>query len=305
MRSNPSLTNKLSFKRAFRGRPWFLALAVAAVAIYAFLYDWGAALALLLQSAPFAVVMLAAPDLFLDEQVPHKSVEPISHEPAQTNPWPESYQDYINRVEALAVARERARIAREFHDTLGHTLTALDVQMELVARLPAEQIEDIQQAARQARALVKEGLADIRRAIQALQPAALENFSVAEAIHSLVMAFERSTQITTRWQVKGKATPLPTELALPLYRITQEALTNVRRHVNASCVTVTLAFAPDSVTLVVEDNGVAEDTGARHPATNGGFGLHGIRSRVEELHGTFYAGPEPAGGFRVETKLPC
>jgi signal transduction histidine kinase len=154
--------------------------------------------------------------------------------------------------EELAITHERARLAHEIHDTVGHTLTALDVQLELLARLPPGQSGQRRKVAEQARALVKEGLADVRRAVQALRPAALETFSLPEAIAALVADFDEATQIHTAWQIEGEIVPLPPRLAIPLYRAAQEALTNIRRHApSAGQVTVQLCYGPEAVMMTV------------------------------------------------------
>ncbi|MFQ5341318.1 MAG: sensor histidine kinase, partial [Anaerolineae bacterium] len=228
-------------------------------------------------------------------------------------------------------------LAHEIHDTVGHTLTALDVQLELLARLPSGQTEQRRQAAEQARALVKTGLADVRRAVQALRPAALETFSLPEAIASLAADFQRTTQVHTTWQVEGEITPLPLRLALPLYRAAQEALTNVKRHAPAARrVTLQLRYGAEAVVLWVENDGIpatptsppelggteggpvvlwVENDGI--PATptsppelggteggQGSYGLRGLRERAEALGGTFSAGPDGTGSFRAEMTLP-
>jgi len=214
-------------------------------------------------------------------------------------------REYAAQAEMLAVTQERARLAHEIHDTLGHTLTALDVQLELLIRLPPGQTEQRQQAAEEARALVREGLTDMRRAVQALRPAALETFSLPEAIAGLVADFEQATHIHTAWQVKGEVAPLPLCLALPLYRAAQEALTNIRRHATeAQQVTVQLRYDPEEVVLSVENDGVPPSPAPVVEREGGGHGLRGLRERAEALGGEFSARPDETGGFRLEMRLP-
>ena len=214
-------------------------------------------------------------------------------------------REYAAQAEMLAVTQERARLAHEIHDTLGHTLTALDVQLELLIRLPPSQTEQRQQAAEEARALVREGLTDMRRAVQALRPAALETFSLPEAIAGLVADFEQATHIHTAWQVKGEVAPLPLCLALPLYRAAQEALTNIRRHATeAQQVTVQLRYDPEEVVLSVENDGVPPSPAPVVEREGGGHGLRGLRERAEALGGEFSARPDETGGFRLEMRLP-
>jgi signal transduction histidine kinase len=281
----------LAWPERSAGRSWFVL--ILAISIFAYLVEngWVAGGLGLLPFAPIGIGAVAAMELLLARR---------SLETSKPTPQPrvENYEEYMSRIEALAIARERARIAREFHDTLGHTLTALDVQIELIARLPQERREEIQNAAQQARVLVKEGLVDVRRSIQALQPAALESFSIVEAIQGLISDFERTANITVTWRVEGKTGPLSPELALPLYRAAQEALTNVRRHTKATTVMLSLRFNPNSVVFIAKNDGVESYDVAF------GFGLRGLHERTRELHGEFYAGLERSGHFCIQVELP-
>lgn len=288
----------LSFTNRRLGRLWFVLISATAALIYLVAGVDTGAIFTVLRVAPMGLAALVGLDLLVHALLPARQEETAGRAAAQPNPVSaQRYRNYVNRVEALAVDRERARIAREFHDTLGHTLTTLDVQMELMARLPAERSAEIQEAARRSRMLVKDGLADVRRSIRALHPHALDGFSIVEAIQSLVDEFKRATTIDIRWRTEGKVTPLAPDLALPIYRTAQEALTNVRRHSGASEVTVTLAFTTEMIWLVVEDNGRAQ------APQKFGYGLSGIRDRVQELRGHFSAGPRLEGGFRIVVKL--
>lgn len=280
------------------GRLWFLGMGIVAALIHIVQADSVLGLTLSLRVAPLMLAALVLLELLIEAIFPQRldAAENATERTEQTSM--QRYRNYVNRIEALAVDRERARIAREFHDTLGHTLTTLDVQMELMARLPANRTDEIQEAAHHARGLVKDGLADVRRSIRALHPNALEGFSIVEAIESLIDEFKRASTIEIHWRVEGKVSPLAPDLALPLYRAAQEALTNVRRHSGASRAKITLAYTTEMIWLVVEDNGRA------CTPQKFGFGLSGIRDRVRELHGHFAAGPRIEGGFRLVVKLP-
>ena len=213
-------------------------------------------------------------------------------------------QRYAARVEELTIAEERNRIAREIHDTLGHTLTALDIQLELLVRLPSEKTAERQQATERARQLVKQGLADARRAVQALRPVALEVFSLPEAMVELVEEFKRTTAIESAWEVEGRAAALPPRLALPLYRAAQESLTNIQRHAATTPrVALRLCYEPERVRLRVQ-NAPPVSPAAGASRAGSGYGLRGLRERVEALGGTFHAGADDSGGFAVEMTLP-
>ena len=161
----------LSFISHRWGRIWFMLLAGLAACLHMLAVGGEAGLIDALRAAPLAMAALIGVDLLVDSILPVAPAQAIdSKESAPREVSIQRYRNYVNRVEALAVAKERSRIAREFHDTLGHTLTTLDVQMELMARLPVSRIDEIQEAARQSGTLVKEGLADVRRSIRALHP---------------------------------------------------------------------------------------------------------------------------------------
>jgi len=213
---------------------------------------------------------------------------------------------YADQAEELAVTHERARLAHEMHDTVGHTLTALDVQLELLARLPPGQTEYRRDAARQARSLVKEGLADMRRAVAALRPAALESFSLSVAIDGLITHFAHTTGIPTDWKVVGEKADLAPRLALPLYRTAQEALTNIQRHAASTPqVRIRLCYESDAALLtVINAQPTQEDDGEAGTEKHSGHGLAGLRERAEMLGGCFQAGPDEDGGFRVKMRLP-
>ncbi len=293
-------------------RRWALAFAggmvVFAGLAYALLRGGSAAGPAWWADLPWYALTFALAEIAARQREHREQVEALAADLAAAH---RQLQDYAAQAEELAVARERARLAHELHDSVGHTLTALDVQLELLARLPPGQTGQRQQAAEQSRSLVKAGLADVRRAVQALRPAALETFSLPEAIAGLVRDFERSAPAQVAWEVVGEARPLPPRLALPLYRAAQEALTNVRRHAPAARqVTVRLRYEPEAVSLLVENDGVPAPPAlwaSPPPAggTEGGYGLRGLRERAEALGGAFRAGPDDAGGFCVELRLPA
>jgi signal transduction histidine kinase len=201
-------------------------------------------------------------------------------------------------AEAAALA-ERGRLARDMHDVLAHTLSALALQLE-AARLLArdrnadpEVVDAIERAHHHAAA----GLDDARRAIAALRGDALPG---PERLQELADAFAAASPATCRLAVAGEPRPLDADARLAIYRTAQEALTNVRRHTAAERVDVRLGYDPDGVTLVVEDHGNAAPVA---PGTADGYGIAGMRERAELLGGRLEAGPVD-DGFRVELWLP-
>jgi signal transduction histidine kinase len=202
-----------------------------------------------------------------------------------------------DRIRAAAL-EERARLAREIHDILAHTLSALNIQLE-GARMLAEQrpddpalLERLDRAGR----LTREGMDEAKRAVGSLRGDAPPG---PDLLPALAEGFQRDTGIPTTLDVRGAVRDLPPDARLALYRVAQEALTNVRKHTAATSVRLTLCYGDGGVELTVEDEGVARV----QSAPGGGFGLSGMRERAELLGARLEAGPVE-GGFRVCLWIP-
>jgi signal transduction histidine kinase len=198
-----------------------------------------------------------------------------------------------------ARAEERARLAREIHDVLAHTLSALAVQVE-GAKVMLEAHTDEPRAVRsleRAHRLAQEGLQEVRRAVGALRGDSLPG---PDALPDLVRAFQGDSGIACRLEVAGQPVHLGPEAGLAIYRTAQEALTNVSRHADASEIALHLRYLDGGgAELVVEDRGKP-----RAAPSSGGYGLTGIRERAELLGGSLEAGPLP-NGFRVRLRVPA
>jgi signal transduction histidine kinase len=212
-------------------------------------------------------------------------------------------QEYSAQVEELSVMRERNRIAREIHDTLGHALTLLSVQLETATQLEARGDPRLGEELLQARQVTKACLTDVRHSVEALRPDEASTGSLQEQLRKLVAACEitcHETRITL--DLEEAAHPLYPELRMTLYRCAQEALTNIRKHAHATKVLLRLSTNDEQVELTVLDNGQGYPSEREQKAP--GFGLRGMRERVALLGGTLRAGPEPGHGWRVDVVLP-
>ena len=199
-----------------------------------------------------------------------------------------------DRAAALA---ERNRIGREVHDVLAHSLGALSVQLDAADAL-LENGDDpakARQLVQQARRLAVQGLEETRQAVQALRD---EPVALAEQLASL--AARDGAELT----VTGAPHPLAADAGLALYRVAQEALTNARKHAPGAPVSIHLDFEPQATTLRV-NNGRCPTAEARSElsTTGGGFGLQGMRERIELLGGQVVAEPS-ALGFTVQVAVP-
>jgi signal transduction histidine kinase len=197
-----------------------------------------------------------------------------------------------------AALSERNRIGREVHDVLAHSLGALSVQLDAADALLENGADTAKarQLLQQARRLAVQGLEDTRQAVHALRD---EPVALAEQLEAL--AARDGAELT----VTGTPRPMAADAGLALYRAAQEAVTNARKHAPGAPVSIRLEFGPTSTTLTVT-NGTCPDA---HPpsalrTTGGGFGLQGMRERIELLGGRVVAAPLPSG-WAVEVAVPA
>lgn len=202
---------------------------------------------------------------------------------------------------------ERQRIARELHDATGQSLTAIalgirGLENALESQAPAlsSQMETIESFATSA-------LGELRRLIADLRPPQLDDWGLVAAIRWYVQSFhQHHPQTHVAVVVQGEQVRLSQEFETVIFRITQEALTNIAKHAHADQATITLRMNPDQLTLTVEDNGQGFDpnpatTDTDHPA---GWGLLGIRERTVLLGGRYQIDSAPGQGTRVQVQVP-
>lgn len=204
-------------------------------------------------------------------------------------------------AQAHAVAlRERAHLARELHDVLAHSLSALAVQLEgarLLARSTGAD-PSVVEAVERGHRLARGGLDEARRAIEALRGGDMPG---PDRLGALAREFSEQTGVATELALHGEPRELASEARLAVYRTAQEALTNVRRHADAEHVDLHLRYGDDGTWLTVEDRGRRADGSGEAGL---GYGLTGMRERAELLGGRLAATPTP-DGFKVELFLPA
>lgn len=201
--------------------------------------------------------------------------------------------------EQAAVLAERGRLARELHDVLAHTLSGLAVQLE-GARLLAEKTGADERLLAQigtAQGLARDGMASAKGAVATLRGDTLPG---ADRLPELITHARLATGLAARLVERGEPRPLPPESGLAVYRTVQEALTNTAKYAGSGAqATVTLTWAPGTVSLEIVDTGGAPST----PLPSGGFGLTGLAERAELAGGHLDAGPTPEG-WRVHLVMP-
>ena len=203
---------------------------------------------------------------------------------------------YALEAERTAETRERNRLAREIHDTLGHTLTGIVAGMDacivLVDAAPAvvkKQLEKIRETARH-------GIVDVRRSVKKLRPDDLEKLPLQQAIKKVIAEFSASSGVEIQLVELGWPEKLREDEEEVIYRIVQEGITNARRHGKATKVTVTCGLEPGRFYIIIADNGegCAE--------TKQGFGLRHMEERLELLHGRLRYWSDK--GFTLEATIP-
>ncbi|MFJ5546220.1 sensor histidine kinase [Streptomyces sp. NPDC093225] len=200
------------------------------------------------------------------------------------------------------VSAERERLAREIHDTLAQSLTSI---ISLVQAAESE-VEDNPERARTrlglAGRVAKDGLAEARGFVSALTPPALRESSLVQAVRRQADLLREETGLTVRCTARGEEQPLPMAVNVVLLRTAQEAFANVRKHArDARRVEVLVAYVPDAVRLVVRDDGAGFDTDGEWD----GFGLRGMRARVEEIGGMAQVSSGSGEGTLIEVTVPC
>jgi signal transduction histidine kinase len=199
-------------------------------------------------------------------------------------------------VAQLATMQERNRLAREIHDSLGHYLTVIHLQLEIAARGIDRDVAAAAAAVQQAKQLTRDGLEDVRRSVAALRAPLSE--PLADAIGALVAQLA-ATGTAATFAVRGDPRPVPPAVSLTLFRTAQETLTNVEKHADASHVAVELDFGAATVELRVRDDGRGGAAG------EAGFGLRGVRERVALVGGRVEITSTPGEGFHVRVVVPA
>lgn len=205
-------------------------------------------------------------------------------------------EEYAKESEKAAKTKERNRLAREIHDTLGHSLTGIitgiDACVMLVDIAPEatkEQLKAIANVARQ-------GVKDVRRSVKALRPDALETLDLKHALIQMMEETKRSTSVDIIYEIEATLKNFDKDEEDIIYRIVQESITNAIRHGKADKIWVRIDRVYNMLKIHLKDNGVGCSNIQK------GFGLHHMEERLEMLHGSLsYNGDE---GFVVEAELP-
>jgi len=210
------------------------------------------------------------------------------------------------RSEVEAIDEERRRIAQEIHDGVAQDMAALRMRTtvwhDLVDTNPAQMHAELDEL----QTILDAGIGNMRRAIFALRPVALDEVGLFQALHQLVADFENQYQVYVDLRITGPEERLPSKLELPLFRVAQEALHNVGKHAQASLIWLAVDLRRDNeIRLAIRDNGQGFDPASLEGAVRGGhLGLKQMRERVEAAQGTLEIKSQPGQGTQVQVVLP-
>jgi len=212
------------------------------------------------------------------------------------------------QAEDLAAERERTRLARELHDSLGHYLTVVGVQLEAAALAVDARPTEARDRITRAIELTRRSLAEVRRSVGALRAAPLAGRTLPEALEGLAReaAGDLAVELTVDVPDGEGDASFPPEVALTLFRVAQEGLTNVRKHAHASRAFITLRREGCRARLTVADDGVGISIpkADSESSTEGGFGLTGLRERVTFAGGSLRVESAAGRGLTLEAEVP-
>lgn len=249
-------------------------------------------------AVPFAVFMIGVSAAIVEATRRREQAQDLLGELEATNA---DLVAHAARVRELSISEERARMAREIHDSVGHHLTVINLQLQNARRFREREPDGAWEEVEGARQLALVALSEVRRAVRALKPLDVEATTGTGALAALARNFD-GTGIEVSFETSGEERGLPEGAEVVLYRAMQEGLTNAAKHAGARRVRAELAFSQDAVRLAVADDGPGTGDGG---TSAGGFGLNALKERTENLGGTASWGGRPEGGFVLEVELPA
>jgi signal transduction histidine kinase len=210
----------------------------------------------------------------------------------------EQLRSYSEQVEELTVIRERNEIAREIHDTVGHKMTALIVQLQLAREIMALDADKSKETIQVCEKLTREALEEIRTSVRTLREDDGINTTFLARIQNILKEFSEMTKVQVSLDITGDLAKTPTSLQPTIIRIIQESLTNSKRHGDASQCHARIDCQPDFIGISIDDNGI----GVKKVQPS--FGLVNMRERVLEHGGSIQYESNAGKGFKVKVELP-
>lgn len=213
----------------------------------------------------------------------------------------------------LAVLRERTRLAREMHDTLGHALVLVSVKLEVLQRLRTRDPERSERELEATKEIVRTSMSELRASIANLRSPTLEREAACHALSHFAQAMAQRANLHVTYELSDDVEQLPEQVEETLWKVGQEALTNIEKHAQAQNVVLYMCRHDGRVLLRIEDDGVGLPAAYHHlrvdsttiaSSSQGHYGLCGMIERVEKLGGAMSMRPGVEGGTVIEIELP-
>ncbi len=214
----------------------------------------------------------------------------------KTNLLYDELRNYSVKLKELTIVEERNRIAMEIHDAVGHRMTGLIMELEMSKRLLFKDPKKVEELLQHAVNTAREGLIDVRSAVDTLKEDLLPLYSSPNSFEALIHNFQLQTGLKIELSINPPKIQLPRTIAEALYRIIQEALTNTAKHSEATLVSIRIEAYTRNLLLEIMDNGTASGT------FHEGNGLLGMRKRLNDLEGKIYF--HTASGFHILAEIP-
>ncbi|WP_066673605.1 sensor histidine kinase [Clostridium septicum] len=206
---------------------------------------------------------------------------------------------YLQSVEELTLLKERNRISREIHDSVGHTLSTALIQLSAMEAIADKESSSIKGMASNLRGFINESFQDVKRAVRELKPDEYENYQGVLRLQEVCKNFERMSGVEVKVVISKSNWNLTSKQSNHLYRIIQEVLSNSLKHGKATVVKVIMNFTDDEFIISFSDNGVGTDK-----IVESGVGLKSIKERVEELDGIIDMKSKINTGFFIKVIIP-
>lgn len=206
-------------------------------------------------------------------------------------------ETYANSIEELTLLRERNRISREIHDSVGHALSTIAIQLGAIEKTIEREPNTAEELTKSLRSFTQNSLKDVRMAVREMKPKEFEEYEGILVIEELINKFKKLTGVDVRLSFTKERWPLNSDQTYVIYRIVQEFLSNSTRHGKATSIRIIMAFTAYNLVVTLRDNGIGAES------IEEGIGFKSIRERVREIGGRFDYSTSPGEGLLVKLEL--
>lgn len=203
-------------------------------------------------------------------------------------------ENYASSIEELTLLKERNRISREIHDSVGHALSTAMIQLGAMERIASKENSKLEPMTKNLREFINESLKDVRRAVKELKPIEYNSFEGIFKVDELLKNFSNLTGVEVDFKTTGTPWGMSSKQISNMYRIIQEALSNSLKHGRATKVKISFNFSEYGLAVVISDNGIGTDS-----IEEVGLGLKSIRERINELNGEVKFLSKDNEGFKI------